>query len=119
MAITQPRLTGTTLNLLVEWTPDRPGERSGKQVVFAPVQPGVPSTENGLSPVSGNFFSALEALAAEYNVTVVADASVTPNAVITPPTMGGDAQSALQQVASQANYQVRKINAATYQVYNQ
>lgn len=119
VTLTQPSQPGTTLNLLVEWTPDLPGERSGKQIVFAPVKAGVPSTDSGLSPVSGNFFGALEALAAEYNVTVVADASVTPNAVITPPTAGGDAQSALQQVASQANYQVRKSNATTYQVYNQ
>lgn len=119
VTLTQQSPPGTTLNLLVEWTPARPGERPGKQVVFAPVAPGVPSADNGQSPVSGSFFGALEALAAEYNVTVVADASVTPNAVITPPTMSGGAEAALRQVASQANYQVRKISDNTYQVYNQ
>lgn len=110
---------GTTLDMLVQWTPTNSGQAPSAQVVFAPLQQGIAPTENGEAPISGNFFNALEALAAEYNVTVIANAATTPNAVIKPPAEGDSALKALQDVAQQGSCKVQQLDGATYQVYPQ
>jgi hypothetical protein len=117
VTLQRPSLPGSTLDLLVQWTPDNTNLPSGAQVIFAPLQPGVAPTEDGSDPTSGNYFKALQALAAKYNVTVIADADSTPNQAITPP--GGDnAGQALQAVANQIGDKSQTLdNGKTYQIY--
>jgi hypothetical protein len=112
-------LPGSTLDLLVQWTPDGGTQPSGSQVVFAPLQQGVAQTEDGSAPVSGNYFKALQDLAAQYNVTIIADAGSTPNTTIAPPPTSDDALKAIQDVAGQVKYSVQKLDNTTYQIYSQ
>ena len=120
VTLLRPAPAGATLDLLVQWTPTAPGQKPGSQIVFAPLQAGTAPLDNGDAPISGNFFSALEALAARYGVTVVADAASTPNTPISAPAAGGTALKTLQDVAAQVGDKVQPLNAAgtTFQVYS-
>lgn len=115
VALLKQAPAGTTLNLLVSYTPADPRLPSGTQVVFTPVSSG-----NAASAPDANgssFYDALQDVAADYGVTVIADAANTPNATVTDPAPGSTAQQALQNAAGQVGYSVQKLNGTTYQLY--
>lgn len=115
VALLKEAPAGTTLNLLVSYTPANPQLPSGAQVVFTPV-----STANAASAPDADgssFYDALQDVAADYGVTVIADAANTPNATVADPAPNSTAQQALQSVAGQVGYSVQKLNGTTYQLY--
>lgn len=115
VALLKQAPAGTTLNLLVSYTPADTQLPSGTQVVFAPV-----SVQNAASAPDANgssFYDALQDVAADYGVTVIADAANTPNATVADPAPGSTAAQALQNVAGQVGYSVQKLNGTTYQLY--
>ena len=115
VALLKQAPAGTTLNLLVSYTPANPQLPSGTQVVFTPV-----STGNAASAPDANgssFYDALQDVSADYGVTVIADAANTPNANVADPAPSSTAAQALQSVAGQVGYTVQKLNATTYQLY--
>ncbi len=108
---------GTTLNLLVQWTPDDPAQAPGAQVIFTPVQaPGAASAPVSFSD-SGNLYDALQDIASADNVTVIADAASAPTATVTDAPAGSATPDALKAVAAQVGYAVQPLSADTYQVY--
>ncbi len=115
VALLKQAPAGTTLNLLVSYTPADPRLPSGTQVVFTPV-----TTSNApAAPDAGgsSFYDALQDVAADYGVTVIADAANTPNTTVADPAPNSTAQQALQNAAGQVGYLVQKINSTTYQLY--
>lgn len=115
VALLKQAPAGTTLNLLVSYTPANPQLPSGTQVVFTPV-----STTNAASApdaAGSSFYDALQDVAADYGVTVIADAANTPNATVADPAPASTAAQALQSVAGQVGYTVQKLNGTTYQLY--
>ncbi len=115
VALLKQAPAGTTLNLLVSYTPANPQLPSGAQVVFTPV-----STNNAVPAPDANgssFYDALQDVAADYGVTVIADAANTPNTTVNDAPPGSTAQQALQNAAGQVGYSVQKLNPTTYQVY--
>ncbi len=115
VALLKQAPAGTTLNLLVSYTPADPRLPSGTQVVFTPVASGnapVAPDDNGSS-----FYDALQDVAADYGVTVIADAANTPNTTVSDPAPGSTAFQALQTAAGQVGYSVQKLNRTTFQLY--
>lgn len=115
VALLKQAPAGTTLNLLVSYTPANPQLPSGTQVVFTPVSTGNASAAPDAD--GSSFYDALQDVAADYGVTVIADASSTPNATVADPAPNSTAQQALQNVAGQVGYSLQKLNATTYQLY--
>lgn len=115
VALLKEAPAGTTLNLLVQWTPVNPALPSGAQVVFTPVATSAVPAPAG--PDGSNFYDALQDIAADYGVTVVADASAAPTTPVSDAPAGDTAQQALQAVAGQVGYSVQALDKTTYQVY--
>jgi len=112
VTLPQPAAAGTTLNMWVQWTPGDGGP-TGAQVVFTPAQP-TPATPKPL-PAATDFFDALQYIAAEYGVTVIADAGSAPTQTITPP-KGASVEEQLQSVAGAVGYSVVKLPSGAYEV---
>jgi len=110
--------SGSTLNMLVTWKADSPSQLSGSQVVFTPVGPPVADAAQK-TPVSGNMFDSLQAIAAAYNVTVIADSTTAPTASAAPWNAGDSVDKALSTVATSEGYTVDKLdpNGTTYLVH--
>ncbi len=115
VALLKQAPAGTTLNLLVSYTPTDPRLPSGTQVVFTPVTPS--NAQAAPDAAGSSFYDALQDVAADYGVTVIADAASTPNAMVSDPAPGSTAQQALQNAAGQVGYSVQKLNPTTYQLY--
>ncbi len=105
---------GSTLNLLVQWTPD--GATSpGSQVVFTPSGAANPSLP---APNNAPFLQAMQAVAAHYGVTVVVDAGTVPSQLVTADFASADAGVPLSALAQSAGYAVQKIQPGdTFYVY--
>ncbi len=105
---------GSTLNLLVQWTPDG-ATAPGSQVVFTPsgtANPALPA------PANAPFLEAMQAVAAHYGVTVVVDAGTVPSQPVTADFASADAGVPLQALAQSAGYAVQKIAPGnTFYVY--
>lgn len=108
--------SGSTLNMLVTWKADSPSQLSGSQVVFTPVGPPVADAAQK-TPMSGNMFDSLQAIAAAYNVTVIADSTTAPTASAAPWNAGDSVDKALSTVATSEGYAVDKLDDATYLVH--
>lgn len=105
---------GSTLNLLVQWTPDG-ASQPGSQVVFTPS-----GAANSAQPAPANapFLDAMQAVAAHYGVTVVVDASTVPSQLVTADFTGADPAVPLQALAKSSGYAVQKIAPGdTFYVY--
>jgi len=113
----RPRETpaaGSTLNLLVQWTPDG-ASSPGSQVVFTPSGAANPSLS---APTNTPFLEAMQAVAAHYGVTVVVDAGTVPSQPVTADFASTDAGVPLQALAGSAGYAVQKIAPGdTFYVY--
>jgi hypothetical protein len=109
--------TTSVLAMLVGWKSLDPTASSGSQVVFTPLE----SSESPAAPPDSgeaqSFYGALEAIAARYHVTVVADADPAPTRAVSFSPMTMDEQAALHAVADQLGYDVRALDDHTYQVY--
>lgn len=105
---------GSTLNLLVQWTPD--GAASpGSQVVFTPSGAANPSLP---APTNAPFLQAMQAVAAHYGVTVVVDAGTVPSQPVTADFRSTDPSVPLNALAQSAGYAVQKIAPGdTFYVY--
>lgn len=114
VALLKAAPAGTTLNLLVQWTPDNAAQPAGAQVVFTPVAsapaPAISSTDGS------TFYDALQDIAAVYGVTVIADTAA-PAVSVTDARAGDSVLQALQSVAAQVGYAVQKLDETTFQVY--
>jgi hypothetical protein len=108
---------GSTLDLMVQWQPDD-GSPPGSQVVFATLDTSGNGPSTPVAPtVNQGFYQTLEYIAANYNVTVIADTDADPDTTITPWQPTTNVSNVLQQVATDAGYKLRLIGAQTYQVY--
>ncbi len=105
---------GSTLNLLVQWTPDG-ASQPGSQVVFTPSGTANPAQS---APVNASFLQAMQAVAAHYGVTVVVDAGTVPSQPVTADFTGADPLVPLNALAASAGYAVQKITPGnTFYVY--
>ena len=105
--------SGSTLNMFVQWAPSD-GRPSNAQVVFTPAQP-LPATPKAL-PAVADFYDTLQYIAAEFGVTVIADAGNPPGQTVTPP-VGTTADQQLQALTSEvkgASFQ--KLASGAYEV---
>jgi hypothetical protein len=110
--------TASVLTLLVDWQTVDPTASSGAQVVFTPLEASEsPATSSSVTSDNQSFFSALEAIAAHYHITVVADADRAPTAAVSFSPMEMEAPAALHAVADPLGYDVRALDDHTYQVY--
>jgi len=104
----------------VAWAPNTGGGASGgAQVVFVP---GAQSETTVPAPTetipAGGFYDSLKQIAADYNITVVADAAKMPNRHIPAIQPSGNAMQDLDTVATASpHYTVRKIDNAVYEIY--
>ena len=105
---------GMTLNLLVQWQPTN-GGTAGAQVIFTPVGASDPASLT--APTDGTLYSALQAVASGYGVTVVADASSPQTQKVTMPASSSNADEALQTIAAQAGYSLQTLPNGDYQLY--
>jgi hypothetical protein len=105
---------GSTIAFLVQWTPAG-SQATAKQVIFAPTDTGQPAPA---LPATMNYYDALQAVAADDNVTVIADATTAPTQTVAPPagTSPAQAQADLQAIANTVNGTVKKLSDNTYQV---
>jgi len=109
--------SGSTLNMLVTWKADSPSQLSGSQVVFTPVGPQVTDASQKAPPANGNMFDSLQAIAAAYNVTVIADSTTAPTTSAAPWKAGDSVSDALKTVADSEGYVVDKLDNTTYLVH--
>jgi len=105
--------SGSTLALFVQWTPDDPNVPAGSQVVFAPVDPNGPGAAPQTPPANGSFLDSLQAIAAQYHVTVVVDSSSLPTTPAAAWSASDDVNQALSAVAGSEGLKVDKLDATT------
>lgn len=106
---------GSTLNLMVQWTPDDPQKTAGSEVVFTPFGTANAATP---APANANFLDAMQAVAAHYGATVVVDTDSVPNQTISADFSGADAGAPLQVMAKTAGYAVQTLPNNTFYVYD-
>ena len=105
---------GSTLNLLVQWTPDG-ASQPGSQVVFTPSGAANPAQP---APANASFLEAMQAVAAHYGVTVVVDAGTVPSQLVTADFTSADPSVPLTALAGAAGYAVQKVApGSTFYVY--
>ena len=109
---------GTTLNVLVAWTPDdAPRCPPGAQVMFTPAGNGCARQATAtVSTDAGSVYDALQSVAAATGVTVIADVPQNLPAPVTSTVTNGTPAQALTAVASQAGMTVHALNAGTFLV---
>jgi hypothetical protein len=108
---------GTTLNMVVQWSVDNDPTQSGSQVIFTPVTSDQVSTTTAPA-ASGSFYDALQSIAANDDVTIIAD--VTKNVPVGGITMNPaitDPLAALKAVTNGTGFAVKSLDDRTYQVY--
>jgi len=114
IAALQAPPAGSTLNLLVQWTPDD-GSSPGAEVVFTPYGAANPSVP---VPASAGFLDTAQAIAAHYGATVIVDAASTPNAPVRADFSAPDAATPLKALAAgAAGYSVQTLPSNTFYVY--
>ena len=106
---------GSTLNLLVQWTPDDPKLEAGTEVVFRPFGDANPATA---APVGANFLDAMQAVAAHYGATVVVDADAIPTQTFSSDFSAPGAGAPLQTLATAAGYSVQTLPDNTFYIYD-
>ncbi len=110
---------GGTLAMLVQWTPGG-GQPVGKQVVFTPAQPGAAVPTPQPLQANANIYDALQAVAAQDDVTVIADATTAPTQAVSlpggAPAGKGHALNDLQAVAGEVGASVQQISGGAYLV---
>jgi len=115
IAPSQARPAGSTLDLLVQWTPDDATQPSGSEVVFTPFG----AADATLSaPTNANFLDAIQAVASHYGATVVIEADSTPNQAVSPDFSGTDPATPLTALANSAGFKVQSLPNNTYYVYD-
>ena len=108
---------GGTLAMLVQWQPA--GSRPvGKQVVFTPAQPNAAASAPQALPANANLYDALQAVAAQDDVTVIADATTAPTQAVSLPSGAptGHALADLQALAGEVGATVQQIPGRAYLV---
>ncbi len=115
IAAAQATPAGSTLNLLVQWTPDDPKQDPGSEVVFTPFGAASPATP---APSDANFLDAMQAVAAHYGATVVLEADTVPTQTVSADFSAADAGTPLGTLAKSANYAVQALPNNTYYVYD-
>jgi hypothetical protein len=116
IGLAQPAPKGSTLNLLVEYTPAG-STVPGAQIVFTPLNPNDGITPSTAPPSNGNFFDSLQTIAAAYHTTIIADAASAPTTLVEPWSPGDDVDTALNTVASSAGYTVTTIGTGADSAY--
>jgi len=113
IAALQSPPAGSTLNLLVQWTPDGGGS-PGAEVVFTPYGAADPAAP---VPASAGFLDTAQAIAAHYGATVIVDAASAPTTPVRADFSTPDAGTALRALASSAGYSVQTLPNGTFYVY--
>lgn len=116
IGLAQPAPKGSTLNLLVEYTPAG-STVPGAQIVFTPLNPNDGITPSTAPPSNGNFFDSLQTIAAAYHTTIIADAASAPTTLVEPWSPGDDVDTALNTVANSAGYTVTTIGTGADSAY--
>ncbi len=107
---------GSTLDLLVQWTPDDTTQPSGSEVVFTPFGAADPTPP---APANANFLDAVQAVAAHYGVTVVVEADTVPTQTVSPDFSGTDPAAPLIALAAAANLKVQALPSSnTFYLYD-
>lgn len=106
---------GSTLNLLVQWTPDDPKQTPGSEVVFTPFGVADPAMA---APANANFLDAMQAVASHYGATVMLEADAVPTQTVTADFTAADAAAPLGALAKSANFAVQTLPNNTYYVYD-
>ena len=116
VALLKQAPAGTTLNVLVAWTPDDARQPPGAEVIFTPAATVAPVASASVSTDAGSVYDAFQSVAAATGVTVIADVpSALPAPVASTVTNGTPAQ-ALSAVAAQAGMTVHTLSTGTFLV---
>jgi hypothetical protein len=107
---------GGTLAMLVQWGPAN-GQIGGQQVVFTPVLPTAAPTPQAL-PANSNIYDALQAVAAQDDVTVIADATNAPTQAVSlpsgTPSGPGHALADLKTLAGEVGATIQNVPGGAY-----
>ena len=116
IAAAQATPAGSTLNLLVKWTPDDTKQEAGSEVIFTPFGAADPATT---APTNADFLDAMQKVAAHYGVTVVLEADAVPTQTATADFSDANAATPLTALAKTAGYAVQALpGGTTYYVYD-
>ena len=115
IAAAQATPAGTTLNLLVKWTPDDTRQPIGSETIFTPFGAADPETT---APANADFLDAMQKVAAHYGVTVVLEADSVPTQTVTADFSAADAGTPLKALADATGYAVQVLPGNTYYVYD-
>jgi len=115
IAAAQATPAGSTLNLLVKWTPDDAKLAAGSEVIFTPFGAADGATT---APVNADFLDAMQKVAAHYGVTVVLEADAVPTQTATADFSSANAATPLATLVGPAGYAVQALPGNTYYVYD-
>ena len=116
IAAAQATPAGSTLNLLVKWTPDDSKQEAGSEVIFTPFGAADPATP---APANADFLDAMQKVAAHYGVTVVLEADAVPTQTASADFSDASAAAPLTALAKSAGYAVQALpGGMTYYVYD-
>ena len=111
----QARPAGSTLDVLVNWTPDDTTQPAGSEAIFTPFGDANPSSP---APVNAGFLEAAQSVASHYGVTVVVEADAVPTQTVSPDFSGSDATVPLTALANAAGFKVQALQNSTYYLYD-
>ena len=111
----QARPAGSTLDVLVNWTPDDTTQPAGSEAIFTPFGAASPSST---APVNAGFLEAAQSVASHYGVTVVVEADTVPTQTFSPDFSGTDPTAPLTALANAGNLKVQALQNSTYYLYD-
>lgn len=111
----QARPAGSTLDLLVNWTPDDGTQPAGSEVIFTPFGA---ANAAAPAPVSTGFLDAMQAVASHYGATVVVEADTVPTQPVSPDFSSPDPTAPLTALANTAGLKVQALQNNTYYIYD-
>ena len=111
----QARPAGSTLDVLVNWTPDDTTQPAGSEAIFTPFGAASPSST---APINAGFLEAAQSVASHYGVTVVVEADAVPTQTFSPDFSGTDPTAALTSLANAAGFKIQALQNSTYYLYD-
>lgn len=111
----QARPAGSTLDVLVNWTPDDATQPAGSEAIFTPFGAANPLST---APVNAGFLEAAQSIASHYGVTVVVEADAVPTQTNSPDFSAPDATTPLTALANAGNLKVQALQNNTYYLYD-
>ena len=111
----QAQPAGSTLGLLVQWTPDDTTLSAGSEVVFTPFGA---ADMTSAAPLNVNLLDALKAAAGHYGVTIVVETDTVSTGTVSPDFSSSDPFVPLSAMAKAAGFSVQRLPNNTFYVYD-